>query len=343
MTDITDIETGLDPGTEAKLDALHAADKALENGGEGVEIEVNGDEIEIIDNESGSEEAEKSEAEESAAHADHSGLAADGAAKPAGDIDSALADLKARLEQAEREKAAFAARERDAEARAQASAAEMHRANLGLIENAVAMRKSALENAKARLVEAKRAQDYESEADIQDEMLRFHAELSQLEAARAQYEKSPPRVQPQLRPQGSSDPVEQMASQMEQTGSTRSAQWIRSHPEYAKDNRLMQKMLAAHNLAVADDLVPDTDAYFAAVESTLGIRKAPTAPPPTPRAAPPPAAPTAASAPAGSGKSNPNRITLTRAEVEIAKELDMTPQEYARNKMVLQKEGKLGK
>ena len=333
MTDTeTDIETGFDAETEAKLDALHAADKA-ENGESGaseeIEIEVTGDEIKIV--EPGSVEKKEPEAEAGKVEP-----------APADDIQSALSDLKARLAAAENDKAASVAREREANERAQAAAAETHRANLGLIENALNLRKQNAETLKAKYREAAAAQDFDAQADIQMEMSALTNEISRLEDGKRAYEKNPPQIQRQ-EPARNADPVEQMASEMESAGSSRSAQWIRSHPEYARDQKLFQKMLAAHNLAVADDLAPDTDAYFQAVEGVLGIKRADPAPAATPRAAPPPAAPAVASAPAGSGKTNPNRITLSRAEVEMAKELDMTPQEYARHKIALQKEGKLGK
>ena len=325
----TDTDTGFDPETEAKLDALHEADKANDGASEEIEIEVTGDDIQIVEREPGSGETKEPEAEAEPA-------------EPKDDIQSALADLRSRLEAAEREKNASAARERDAIERAQAAAAETHRANLGLIDNALNARKQHAETLKARFREASIAQDHDALADIQFEMSSLTNEIARLEDGKRAYEKSPPQVQRTQAP-SNADPVEQMAAQMEQTGSARSAQWIRNNPDYARDPKKFQKMLAAHNLAVADDLVPDTDAYFAAVEGTLGMKKTSTTPTPAPRAAPPPAAPTAASAPAGSGKTNPNRITLSRAEVEMAKELDMTPQEYARNKIALQKEGKLGK
>ena len=160
-----DPNTGLDPETEAKLDALHAADKAENEADAGVEIEVTDTgEVEIID--PAHEEKPEPEAKP----------------EPSEEINNALADLKARLETSERDRANESRRAAEAEARANASAAETHKANLGLIENAVSVRKSAIENAKARMIEAKRAQDYEYEAEIQSEMIRYHAELTQLEA-----------------------------------------------------------------------------------------------------------------------------------------------------------------
>jgi hypothetical protein len=107
-------------------------------------------------------------------------------------------------------------------------------------------------------------------------------------------------------------------------------------------------MLAAHNLAMADDIPADSDDYFAAIEDTLRIRRQDNsgdydamadAAKPTQRRSAPPAAPVSRNG--GGGGSKPNRVTLTAAEREMASMMGMTPEEYGRNKLTLQKEGKL--
>ena len=68
------------------------------------------------------------------------------------------------------------------------------------------------------------------------------------------------------------DPVEAFASQL----SHRSAAWVRAHPEYATNDKLTRKMIAAHNMALAEGYSADTDAYFESVEDALKInRRAP--------------------------------------------------------------------
>jgi len=57
------------------------------------------------------------------------------------------------------------------------------------------------------------------------------------------------------------------------------------------------------------------------------------------RKAPPPAAPSSRAASNGSG--GRNAVTLTREEREMAGIMGMTPEEYAKNKVALKKEGKL--
>jgi len=156
-----------------------------------------------------------------------------------------------------------------------------------------------------------------------------------------------PRMQPQ--PISAHDPVETLASQL----SPRSAAWVRSHPEFARNERLTQKMIAAHNFVTADGMQPDTDEYFETVERLLGVR-APTASveaaeapmsaaaAPAQRRSSPAAAPVSRSG-TGTGGGGPNVVRLSADEREMAKMMNMTAEEYARNKLALIKDGKLTK
>lgn len=64
------------------------------------------------------------------------------------------------------------------------------------------------------------------------------------------------------------DPVEHFAQGM----SPKSAAWIRAHPECVTDNKMNARMLAAHNLALAEDVAIDSDEYFQRIEA--GIKPA---------------------------------------------------------------------
>ena len=140
-----------------------------------------------------------------------------------------------------------------------------------------------------------------------------------------------------------SDPVEQLASQL----SPRSAEWIRKNPQYARENSKFQKMIAAHQLAVSDGLVPDSDEYFQSIEQTLKIRpqtEVKQAEDPTETAAKvtqkrtaPPVAPVSRP----DNYSGKNVVKLSADEREMARNMGMTEQEYAKNKLSLQREGRL--
>jgi hypothetical protein len=213
--------------------------------------------------------------------------------------------------------------------------------NLQLVKNAIDTVKRNNDILKYNYSEAMAVGDYTKAAEIQETMSMNSAKLMELERGRQHMETAPKYEAPQI--QTPSDPVEAVASQL----TPRSAEWVRRNPNFVTDPRLYQKMVAAHNIALADGHSPDTDDYFASVEETLRISKrvAVEAEDPMAEAAKvtqrraPPAAPVTRSG-TGTG-SRPNVVRLTRLEAETARDLGMTEEDYARNKMLLQKEGRL--
>lgn len=255
-------------------------------------------------------------------------------------VDSGLETLK---EQLERERKARAEAERRANEAAQSAYYahnEAQDSNLHLVANAIDTVNQTNSILKSNYRDAMAAGDYDTAAEIQAEMSANAARLLQLEQGKQALE-SAPRVEAP-RPYVA-DPVEALASQL----SPRSADWVRRHPEYATDPRLYNKMLAAHQLAVSDGLAPDTEDYFSSIEDTLRIRSrddgysdaSSAAAKPVQKRSAPPAAPVSRSG-TGTG-SRPNRVTLTAEEREMASLMGMTPEEYGRSKLALQKEGKL--
>lgn len=277
--------------------------------------------------------------------------------------DIGIAKLKADLEE---QKKAYEQEKQyrlEAEKRAKEAALAAHKAknevqdtNLTLIRNAIDTVKRDTEMLKISYREAMQMGDYDKVADIQQMMSNNSAKLLQLENGRDRLENMPRQEEPKFN-YAPNDPVEQLASQL----TPRSADWVRRHPQFARDQRLMQRMIAAHNLVTTDGFVADTDEYFAEVEKILGVgqrqvqaatpveddamseaaqpvakRQSPT---PVERKQAPPAAPVSRSGTAPG--SRPNTVRLTSQEREIASMMGMTDQEYAKNKLALQKEGKL--
>lgn len=249
--------------------------------------------------------------------------------------------LKAQLE---RERAARIAAEKRAHEAAEASVkaqSDVHDSNLSLIVNAIETIKQNAEVLKGNYREAASAGDWDRAAEIQQAMSTNAAKLLQLEQGKEALEQAP---KPKAPPAPPSDPVEALASQL----SPRSGEWIRRNPQFVTNQRAYQRMIAAHNLVISDGIAADTDEYFAEIETLLKVRKAP-----PPAAAPDDASADAAkvtqrrsappaSAPVSRGTgSRPNVVRLTQAEREIAASMQMTEQEYAKNKLALQKEGKL--
>ena len=252
-----------------------------------------------------------------------------------------IRELKFQLEQEKLARAEAEKRARMAAEREYAAKNEVTDTNLSLITNAISTTQQETAYLKTGYRDAMASGDYDKAAEIQQRMSDNAARILQLENGKDALEKQ--ARQAPVYQQQPVDPVEALAGQL----SPRSAAWIRSNPQFATDQRLFQKMIAAHNLALADGLTPDTDDYFATVEDSLRIRR----PEPvysdpmaeaatvTQKRSAPPAAPVSRGG-AGMG-SNPNRVTLTAAEREMAQMMGMTDKDYAINKLALQKEGKL--
>lgn len=231
----------------------------------------------------------------------------------------------------------------EAERRAQQQAAQAHLMTREVEDNQRQMLSSALEMVnnertmlRAQYAEAMAQGNYAMVAEINDRMNDLAVKANVIEQGREAMESQ--KKQPIQQQTYQADPVEQFASQL----TPRSASWVREHPEFVRDQKLNRKMIAAHELAVADGIEPDTDEYFDYVENTLGVNKAAAreeAPKPQRRAAP-------ASAPVSrsgmnSDGSRPNVIRLTAEQREMAEMMGMTPEEYARNMRDLKREGRM--
>lgn len=262
-------------------------------------------------------------------------------AKESDPVDDGLEALKRQLEQERQARAEAERRANEAAQTAYQAQAEVQDSNLHLVTNAIETVNQTNAILKGNYRDAMAAGDYDLAAEIQAEMSSNAAKLLQLEQGKQALESAPRTEAP--RPY-TADPVEALASQL----SPRSADWVRRNPQFATDQRLYQKMIAAHNLAVADGIDPDTEDYFASIEETLRIRSrnddsyedaSSAAAKPVQRRSAPPAAPVSRSG-TGTG-SRPNRVTLTSEEREMASFMGMTPEEYGRHKLALKKEGRM--
>jgi hypothetical protein len=257
--------------------------------------------------------------------------------KPQLTVEDGINELKFKLE--EERKAREAAERRAKEAMEQASAYKHDAAdsNMKMIDSAIDTIRRNQEILKQNLRDAVAAGDADAQAEILMSIQKTQSDHEKLVYGKQQYEATV-KASP-------ADPVEAMASNL----TPRSAEWVRAHPEFARDQVLTRRMVRAHEDAIDEGIRPDTDEYFDYVESRLKIRQAPVqqeaalseASTSTAgrRAAAPPAAPVSRSGTGTGGR--PNVVTLSRAEQEAARDMGMTPKEYAENKMALVKAGKL--
>jgi hypothetical protein len=262
-------------------------------------------------------------------------------------VDSELVELRKRYEQEKLARQEAENRAHTAMLHAEKASTEVEDTNLHLVNSAIDTVKREQDILKAHYREAMSVGDYDKVADLQAEMSTNAAKLLQLENGKAAMENRPAKqpVQPMQR---AVNPVEDFASRL----SPRSAAWIRKNPQCVTDQNMMRKMIAAHELAVTDGVEPDSDEYFGLIENTLKIRPRETsevednpmseASAPTQRrsgSVPPAAAPVARAGNATGTRQNV--VRLSAEEREHAASMGMKPEEYARNKMLLIKEGKL--
>ena len=219
------------------------------------------------------------------------------------------------------------------------SRAEVDDTNLQLVVNAIDTVSRDIELLSQAHTFALQNGDFDRATKLQREMSANEAKLLQLENGREAMQNAPRQPEPVMAP---SDPVEAFASQL----SPKSADWVRRHPEFVRDQRLNAKMIAAHNLAVADGIPTDSEEYFASIEETLRIKPSAarsdtgdtfSAKVVQRRDAAPPAAP----ANRGGQSRNSNVVRLSSAQIEMAEMMGMDPKEYAKNMVALKKEGKI--
>jgi len=293
-------------------------------------------ELEPLENEKATDEIKVEAAEEPSSTPEIS-------EKPEISAEEGIRELKFKLEEERLARQEAERRMKQAAEQANQAKSEVDDTNIRLIDNAIETVKGNQLTLKRSYAEALARGDHDEAADIQLQMSEVALQKMQLEQGKTAYEMR--MKETKQAPPGNDDPVEMLAGQLSQ----RSADWVRAHPEYARNPTLYQKMIAAHNLAMADGLKADTDDYFNSIEETLKIRsRAPiqeesalsSAAAPSKQRAAPPAAPVSRSPTTNSG-TRPNVIRLTAAEREMADMMGMTDQEYARNKAALIKEGKL--
>jgi hypothetical protein len=256
-----------------------------------------------------------------------------------------IQDLKQKLEMERLARFEAENRERAASAWAANAQNEVSENQRQLVSNTLDFVKQERAGLKSAYSQALAAGDFDAAAEINDRIADIAAKILDLENGKAAMEAQ--AQQPRGAPQQQGDVVEQFASRL----TPRSASWVRAHPDFVRDPRLNQKMIAAHQMAVADGVQADSDEYFDYVEDILKIKgqahrsgddeeAMSAAAKTTQRRSSPSAAPVSRSAMSSDG-SRPNVVTLTAEEREFAEMNRQSPEEYARNKLRLIREGRL--
>lgn len=205
-------------------------------------------------------------------------------------------------------------------------------------------------------VAAAEAGDFAAQARAQRKMAAAETRIQRLREAEGDLKDqtaAKPATRQQPTQQAPADPVERFTQGM----SSRSAAWIKAHPDCVTDPKKNARMLAAHNLALADDITVDSDEYFERIEAGIQITK-PAAQQQEPAKVN--IRPSAPVAPSGNGSGGMNgggnSVTLSRREVAAATDGSLVwnrddaggkykkgdpigVQEFARRKSIMTKEG----
>jgi len=250
--------------------------------------------------------------------------------KPEITVDDGIEALRRELE------AEKAARQR-AEQQARVATNDKADSDLRMLNTAIETESRNKEILKANLREAVANGDTDAQADILMAINQTENNLRQITEGKKHYEaqiKAPV-----------ANKVEALAAQL----TPKSAEWVRNNPDVVNDERRAKRLERAHFDALDDGIQPDSPDYFNFLENRLNINKTPVrqeaamseASESTSgrRASAPPAAPVSRSGTGTGGR--PNVVTLSRAEQEAAKDMGMTPKEYAQNKVALVKSGRM--
>jgi len=250
--------------------------------------------------------------------------------KPEITVDDGIEALRRELE------AEKVARQR-AEQQARVATNDKADSDLRMLNTAIETEGRNKEILKANLREAVANGDTDAQADILMAINQTENNLRQINEGKKHYEaqiKAPV-----------ANKVEALASQL----TPKSAEWVRNNPDVVNDERRAKRLERAHFDALDDGIQPDSPDYFNFLENRLNINKTPVrqeaamseASESTSgrRASAPPAAPVSRSGTGTGGR--PNVVTLSRAEQEAARDMGMTPKEYAQNKVALQKAGRM--
>lgn len=253
--------------------------------------------------------------------------------------DAGVADFKRQLAETQQRASQEAAERR----RLEAENITLRDQNAVVVQNSIATAaeavKAEIDGLKKEHTTALEAGEYGTVSEIQEKMADAVARRREIEDAKtAPVER---RAQP-----AAPDPVDAYIGQF----SAASQAWLRDHKDCVTDPKMNNKMIGAHHRAVAEGYKPDSNEYFDFMEKDIGLKvdDAGEIEPeqrlqPQRRAAPSLAARPSRQPPAANGRQAPREVRLTADEVAVAKENGLTPAEYAREKVKLEDEGRIGK
>lgn len=261
---------------------------------------------------------------------------------PIASLQRQLDEAKAEAERERRARADAERQARDSAERATSATNGTIAAHLDAVESAMSQTKLRADNAQKAYAAAMEVADYDAAAKAQREMSEAQIDMRSLESGKRELQQR----QRQAKEAPQQQPTRQERSGLDgyidgilENSSSKAQDYIRKNRSALKSEKDVNRMIAAHNLAVNSDIEPDTDAYFAAIDKQMGwsqpeVERQPAPKPQTKTVAAP------VSRDGAPGTGSPTRVTLSPAQVAIAKELGITPAAYAKNLMKLKANGR---
>lgn len=243
-------------------------------------------------------------------------------------IDDAAEALKAQLAERDRQIAALKA---ESDTVKKTAWEEKLDGTKAVLSSALEAIKGDIVNAKREMREAMESGEYDKVTDLSERLGVLGANRTRVEEGLGQLNseieraKKAPAPQPQRQPQTQDEFIDAHIA----NATPATANWLKGNRDFFTDQKKHARVMAAHHLAIADGITPQADeaAYWSYIDGKLGDGAKASEPK---RAAPSPiTAPSSRQASSPSGASNGGKITLTRAEVEVAQALGMTNKEYA--------------
>lgn len=208
------------------------------------------------------------------------------------------------------------------------------------LSSALVAAQNELAGAKLAAKQAGEAGDFAAQAEAHDRLADARTKINQYEGAIASLEhqiknapQEPPKPAPQ-QPANVNEAIDSNAALL-----PREREFLKAHPELVIDANLNNELSVAHNRAMRQGIKRGSDQYFAYMDDFLGYK---------PAAAGNGAdqhednamvsAPVSREAPSHSGRTTPDRVTLTAEQREMAHSMGLTDLQYAEQLVRLQQD-----
>lgn len=199
---------------------------------------------------------------------------------PMEDLKGQFASMTRRATAAEQIGQQTAQQLQEATQRLQQAEGQVVSGQLDTVLSGIAAAEAEASSAEKDYIAASEAGDFAAQARAQRKMAGAESRIQRLTEAKDDLEdatKRRPVADAQQRPAATArppaDPIERLIADGNISG--KSASWLRSHPEVA-DPKTNARMMAAHSLAIADDVELESEEYFRRIEEGIkpGTKKA---------------------------------------------------------------------